>query len=113
VATQYNTPVLKDGFLYGLSDRGNFFCINAKTGQTAWSDTATRYSAFGSILDAGPVLMALTEKSQLVVMQPNDKALTQVASIKVADKDTYAHPILSGNRLFVRDRDSVTLWVIE
>ncbi len=112
VATQYNTPVLKDGFLYGLSDRGCFFCLNAKTGEIAWTDT-TRYSGFGSMLDAGPVLVALTHKSQLTVIQPSGQAFTQIASIKVAESETYAHPVLSGNRLFIRDRDSVTLWTVE
>jgi len=34
-STAYNTPVLKDGFLYALSNKNRLFCINAGTGQTA------------------------------------------------------------------------------
>ncbi len=30
-------PVLKDGFLYGISAQSRLFCINASTGQTAWT----------------------------------------------------------------------------
>jgi hypothetical protein len=30
VAPQYNTPVLKDGLLFGLSNRGNLYCINRR-----------------------------------------------------------------------------------
>ena len=33
----YNTPVLKDGKLYGLSTTSNLFCVDAATGKTAWS----------------------------------------------------------------------------
>ena len=55
VGTGYNTPVLKDGLLFGLSDRGSFFCINAKDGQTCWVDTTTRRDNFCAIVDAGPV----------------------------------------------------------
>jgi outer membrane protein assembly factor BamB len=112
LGVQFNTPVLKDGFLYGLSDRGNFFCINAKTGETAWTDTVRRAN-FGAILDVGPVLLGLTQNGTLSVFQPSDKAYTEIASIKVADTQTYAHPVLSGNRIFVRDQDSVTLWLVQ
>ena len=37
VSPQFNTPVLKDGFLYGLSSRSTFFCVNARTGALAWN----------------------------------------------------------------------------
>ena len=33
--------------------------------------------------------------------------------LKVADGGTYAYPVISGNRVFVKDRDSLTLWVME
>ena len=53
----YNTPVLKDGFLYGLSSGGNLFCINAKTGETAWTDSANRMQ-YGAMVDVGPAILA-------------------------------------------------------
>jgi outer membrane protein assembly factor BamB len=110
---RFCTPVLKDGFLYGLSDPGNFYCIDARTGKTAWTEANGSRGGFGSILDAGSVLVALTPKSHLVVFQPNDKEYTEVASMKVADTPTYAQPLLSGNRLFVEDQDSVSLLTLD
>ena len=68
---------------------------------------------FGAILDAGSVLLGLTQDGTLSVYQPDAKAYTEIASIKVAETQTYAHPVLAGNRLFVRDQDSVTLWTIQ
>jgi outer membrane protein assembly factor BamB len=110
---RFCTPVLKDGFLYGLSGEGKFYCIDAKTGKTAWTEANGSRGNFGSILDAGPVLVALTPKSHLIVFQPSDKEYSEVANIKVADKPTYPHPILSGNRLFVEDDDSVALMTVD
>jgi outer membrane protein assembly factor BamB len=112
LGTGFNTPVLKDGLLYGLSDRGSFFCLNAQTGQTAWTDTATRKENFGAIVDAGPVIFALPSDSQLVVFKPSDKEYAEVARFKVADTPTYAHPVIAGNRIFVRDQETVALWTI-
>jgi outer membrane protein assembly factor BamB len=110
---RFCTPVLKGGLLYGLNQDGNFYCINAQTGKTAWVESGPKRGAFGSIIDAGSVLVALTTKSQLIVFQPSDKAYTEVASIKVADTETYAHPVLAGNRVFVEDANSVTLWTVD
>jgi outer membrane protein assembly factor BamB len=114
VSPQFNTAVLKEGFLYGISQKGNLFCVNAKTGAVAWIDAAAKGPrGFGSVVDAGSVLLALTSKSQLYVMQPSEKAYTEVASIKVADSATYAYPVVSGNRIFIRDVDSVALLTVE
>jgi outer membrane protein assembly factor BamB len=104
---------LKNDSIFGLSQRGNFFCVNAQTGQTAWTDAVGGRGAYGSIVDAGSVLLALTPKSQLIAFEPSDKEYKELASIKVADNETYAYPVISGNRLFIKDRDSVTLWTIE
>ena len=111
-SVQFDSPVLKNNLLFGLSQRGNFFCINAETGKTAWTDSAGGRGGFGEIVDAGPVLMALTSKSQLTVFEPSDKQFTEVASIKAADKQTYAYPVVAGNRLYIKDQDSVTLWTL-
>jgi outer membrane protein assembly factor BamB len=112
-SVQFNSPVLKNNLLFGLSQRGNFFCVNAETGKTAWTDSVGGHGGYGAIVDAGPVLLALTSKSQLTVFEPSEKEYVEVANIKAAEKQTYAYPVLTGNRLFVRDQDSVTLWTID
>jgi outer membrane protein assembly factor BamB len=112
LATQFNTPVLKDGFLYGLSNNGNLFCINAKTGETAWTDSANRQQ-YAAMLDVGPAILALTQRSQLSVIEPSNSAFKELASYKVADKETFAHPVVAGNRIYVRDADSLTLWTLQ
>jgi outer membrane protein assembly factor BamB len=115
VSPQFNTPVLKDGFLYGLSSRSTFFCINARTGAVAWNepDNKGQPTGYGSVLDAGTLLLALTPKSQLYVFQPGDKSYTELASVKVADSATCAYPVISGNRIFIRDLDSVALLMLD
>jgi outer membrane protein assembly factor BamB len=113
LSPQFSTPVLRDGLLFGLTQRGFFVCVDAATGQTDWTDPTGGRGGYGSIVDAGPVLLALTPKSQLIVIQPGDKQYTELASVKVADSATYAYPVVSGNRLFIEDKDSLTLWTIE
>jgi len=111
-STSYNTPVLKDGFLYGLSNKSRLFCINASNGQTAWTDE-TPHQNFGSIIDAGQALIAISSISNLVVFKPDGQAYSQLALIKVSDNSVYAHPILSGNRIFIKDNESLVLYTTD
>jgi outer membrane protein assembly factor BamB len=112
---QYNTPVLVDGRLYGLTGMGasgKLYCQDAKTGMVIWEDSTTRGEC-GTVLDAGGVLLALTSNSTLVAFKPGAKDYEEVAKYKVAETPTWASPILAGNRLFVKDKDSLILWTIE
>jgi outer membrane protein assembly factor BamB len=117
----YNTPVLKDGLLYGLASAGggrmgqgptNIFCMKADSGDVLWTDP-TKRGQCGEIFDAGAVLLALTSDKELLVFKPSDKKYEEVAKYKVADTETWAYPIIAGNRVFVKDKDSLTLWLIE
>ncbi len=114
LGVQFNTPVLKDGLLFGLSDSGNLFCINAKSGQTAWTDTTQRgRGGFGAIVSAGSCLLVLANDSELIVYKPSDKEYSEITRYKVAETPTYAHPIISGNRVFVKDQESVAMWMLK
>ena len=62
---------------------------------------------------APPVLLGLPDNSELVVFKPSDKEYSEVAKIKVADTATYAHPVIAGNKVFVKDQEAVALLTIE
>jgi outer membrane protein assembly factor BamB len=111
-AVQFNSPVLKGGQIYGLSQKGVVFCLDAKDGKTLWT-TELGGRGFGSVVDAGSVLLALTPKGELVVFEPSDKEYKKLASYKVADTETYAYPVAAGKGVFVKEKDSLSLWNIE
>jgi len=112
LAPQFNSPVLKDGLVFGLTNRGNLYCIHAQTGKTAWTDS-NPLGGFGAILDAGAVLLVLPEKSGLIAFKPSGEQYEELARIKVSDGPVYATPVVAGKRIFVKDRDAVTLWTID
>jgi outer membrane protein assembly factor BamB len=131
-SVQFNTPVLKNGLLFGLTAGNEFFCLNAQTGQTSWSAPLApaseaggaggpgggggrggRGGGYGSIVDAGSVMLALTPASELIAFEPRDKAYAELARIKVADSPTHAHPLVAGDRVFIKDKESLALWTIE
>lgn len=107
--SHFSTPVLKDGLLYGCSDR--LFCLDAGTGAGLWDQTMNLGQS-ASLVDAGPVILALGVNGELVVFKPG-KTYTQLARIQAASSETWAHPVVAGNKIFIKDNDSVGLWTIE
>jgi outer membrane protein assembly factor BamB len=110
-AVQFNSPVLKDGRIYGITQKGALFCVDAKDGKTLWTAPFTA-NGFGSIVDAGSVLMALAPEGDLTIVEPSEKEFKKLASYKVGVA-TYAYPVPAGNKIYIRDKDSLTLWGFE
>jgi outer membrane protein assembly factor BamB len=114
VSSGFATPVLKDGLLFGLSNRASFFCLDARTGKTLWTSPARKGErGFGSIVDAGQVLLALTPSAELIALKPSDKEFSQLASIKLSDAQPYAYPVVSGNRVYIKGQESVSMYTLE
>lgn len=139
-SVQYNTPVLKNGKLFGLSASDVLFCIDTKSGKTTWSAPVNEAAqaappppadggkgkqggkggrggggraGYGSIVDAGAVLFTLTPAGELGVIEPNGEKLVRLAKYKVADGQTYAYPVIAGKRIYIKDGESVTLYTLE
>lgn len=112
VGSGFSSPVLTGGLIFGISDKGSIYCLDAKTGQADWVNTATRRDNYGGIVDAGSVIFALPTSSELIAFKPNAKAYEEVARIKVADTPTYAYPIISGKRVFIKDQESLALYML-
>jgi outer membrane protein assembly factor BamB len=111
-STAYCTPILKDGFLYAFANNGRLFCVNAANGQTGWSDDRA-FQNFGSLVDAGSVIIALSSNSNMVVLKPDGQKMDQVMQTKVSDNTIYSHPVVSGNRIYIKDNDSLISYKVE
>ncbi len=109
LGARFTTPVLKDGLLYGYN--GSFFCADAQSGATLWTDAAKRGDS-ASMLDAGSVILSLTVKGELVAFTPSKTQYTQLALLKLASAEAWAHPVVAGDRIFVKDSAAVTLWTL-
>jgi len=109
VGAKWNTPVLKDGFLYGFTDQKRIYCLNASTGQTAWIDDAVN-SDFATIVECGQVIIGFPQTGYLLVMKPDSKAYNEVAKYKVAETAVYSFPIVAGNSIYVKDAETLMLY---
>jgi outer membrane protein assembly factor BamB len=113
VTTYLSTPVLIDDVLYGLStkQRGQFYAIDAKTGQVLWLGEP-RQADNTALVKAGRLLFLLNDDAELIVARANRKAFEPVVRYMVADSPTWAQPVISGDRIFIKDVSSLTLWTM-
>jgi outer membrane protein assembly factor BamB len=106
-----SSPVADGDVVYGFSTRrkGQLFCLDTRTGKTRWSSDG-RFAASASLLGARPNLIVLTTDGELVVVKQSPEKFEEVRRLKVADSQTWAHPVLLGSDLVVRSADSLAVW---
>lgn len=104
-----NTPVLQGNLLVGLSplNKGQFFSLDADTGKTLWLGPG-RMAENAAILNlGGKVLLMLTNEARLVVLPATARDFKPMAEYTVADSPTWAHPVVIGNRILIKDETTL------
>ena len=108
---RHTTPVVAGDVLYGLSGRnaGQYYAMDARTGKTLWTSDG-RQAAHASMARAGDLLFSLESDGELVIARNSQTAFELVRRYKVSPNETWAQPAITGNRVFVKDVTSLTLW---
>jgi outer membrane protein assembly factor BamB len=107
-----SSPVVAGDYLYGLThrNRGQFFCLDVKSGKTVWT-TKGREGENAALLSAGNLVFAMTTDGELVVMRANPGQFEAVKRYTVAESAVWAHPVLTGNGLVIKDTETLAYWV--
>ena len=65
------------------------------------------------MVKAGDLLFLLNDDAELIVGRIGRAGLERIRSYTVADSATWAPPAISGNRVFIKDFDTLTLWTLD
>jgi outer membrane protein assembly factor BamB len=109
-----SSPVLQGSVIVGMTARqkGQFFAVNADTGATVWQSPG-RMGDNAAILNLGnKVLLFLTNDANLIVQPANAKAYAPVTQYSVASSPTWAHPLILGKRILIKDETTLTSLLI-
>ena len=106
-----STAVLVNDVLFGLSSRnaGQYFALNATTGQTLWT-SPPRQTPQAAIVSAGDMLFSLEADGELVLLRATTAGFQPVQRYRVAETATWAPPVISGRRVFIKDVNTLTAW---
>jgi outer membrane protein assembly factor BamB len=101
IKTDYNDYVAHEGFLYGF-DGSIFACIDLETGDKRW-----KRGRYGNgqvlLLPKAGQLLVVTEEGAIVLLNANSEKHEEVARIQAVNGKTWNHPVMVGNRLYVRN----------
>ena len=108
VTAYMSTPVLVGGRLYGLSHRrkGQFFSVDAATGVTQWLSPG-RVGENAAVLAGAGMLFLLTSDAELIVAAQGGRAFEAVKRYDLGTSPTWAHPVILGHGVLVKDADSL------
>ena len=114
VTLHMTNGVIADGVLVGLSQRnsGQYFGLDLDTGEVLWT-SPPRQAENAAILRSGDTIVSLQDDAQLLVLRHGRTEFDPIARYDVADSATWTQPTLAGNRLYVKDVDTLTLWTVE
>ena len=111
VTMRMSNGVVVQDMLFSLSVRnsGQYFSLDARTGETLWL-SAPRQARNAAILQAGQLVFSLEDDGELVIFRPSRTAFEPLKRYKLADTDTWTQPVISGNRVVVKDISTLALW---
>jgi outer membrane protein assembly factor BamB len=109
-----SSPVLAGDLLFGLSDkrRGQYFCLEATTGKTLWTSEG-RQGENAALLNAGGILFLLNNAGELTIAKASAKAFEPIAKYEVSTSATWAHPVMVGKSIIVKDTATLSSWRFE
>jgi len=100
----WSTPIVKDGYLYGMFGfkeygKGALKCVAIATGKEMW--TEANFGPAGVLL-AGDILLALNDRGQLVMVEASPTACKELGRSPAVAGKCWNHPVLSDGRIYVR-----------
>jgi outer membrane protein assembly factor BamB len=123
-----NTPLIKDGFIYGVDSYGEMRCLLLETGDRLWEDlTAVKKERWANIhfIRNGEQTWMFNEHGELLITGLSPKGLTIISRANLIEPTpgqlnrrgtgvTWSHPAFANRHVFARnDRELVCAYLGE
>jgi outer membrane protein assembly factor BamB len=102
--------VLVGDYVYAQTDGGKLLCIELKTGKEVWAE---RCVGKGTVCYADGHLIIRSEKGVVALVEASPQAYKEVGrfnSERVGGEQGWAHPVVFGGKLYIRDWDALTCY---
>ena len=103
-----SSPIRIDNHVYLHLQNTRLACIDLETGETKWK--SKQYGKYWSMICSGDRILALDERGELLLVRANPEKFDLLDRKEVSEESTWAHVALSGNQIFVRELNGLTLY---
>lgn len=104
----FNDIVVHKGHVYGF-DNTIFACINLENGKRTWK--GGRYEKGQAFLLAdSELIIVIGERGELVLLRASPEKLQELAKIPAIHGKTWNHPVVVGNRLYIRNAEEAVCY---
>mgnify|MGYP003315651872 CR=1 FL=1 len=86
--------------------KGHIFGLDAKTGRVLWEGPG-RLGDNAALVSARKAVFVVSTAGKLLVLQPDREKYGEVKSYDVAKTPVWAHPAFVGDRILIKDRDTL------
>lgn len=113
IQMSFSNAVLVGDALFSMSplNSGQFFWADAKTGKPLWM-SEPRQAGNAAIVKSSNLLFVLKDDGQLMIARLTPGKFEPLKTYKVAESATWAPPVISGNRIFIKDVNTLALWTL-
>lgn len=109
LASQYTTPILHDGAIFGIDGRQDggpitLKCFDPESRKTHWSQT---WPAYSTLIAADGKLLVMQTNGTLSLVQLNKDAFKKLGSASILPGTTRALPALSNGHVYIRNESTL------
>ncbi|MBE0652562.1 MAG: PQQ-like beta-propeller repeat protein [Bacteroidales bacterium] len=110
-----STPIIQDGYIYGIDSYGEFRCLDLKNGNRIWTDsTLVPYSRWANahLIKQGEKIWAFNELGELILGKLSPSGFKDmgrhnlIQPVRVSPNPrggvNWAHPAFSGRKIYAR-----------
>ena len=109
-----NTPVILDGFIYGVDSYGELRCLEFSSGDRVWEDqTAVKRDRWANIhfIRHGELIWMFNEQGELLITRLSPEGFMEISRAKLIEPTrkqlprgvTWSHPAFANNHVFIRN----------
>ncbi len=113
---KHGGTVIVGDYVYGdTDDSGHVYCANWKTGKVAWKGRSPRGTGSASLTYADGHLYVRYSNGWVALVEASPTAYKEKGAFKVKNGtgNTWAHPVVVGGKLYVREKDVVWCYDVQ
>ena len=120
----HNPPIIVDGHIYGVDERGQLRCFNLETGERVWESLATAPngrpagSTTGFVVKNGDRYFIATEQGELLLCKMSPKGYEELGRFKMLEptarnsnrKVVWSHPAFANKCVYARNDKEIVCY---